>query len=291
MGVIHELNFTKPVEFNYRILTNNENWEVFHTHHGMEFLYIHEGTGNIILDQKIYPIEPRMLIYFQPHQLHGTKAIIDDSTTYTRTILLMDPTFLTIQLQSFPELKNFFNHLWHNQLDQQILYIRQEDYFIETLMKDFYEKSQTIPTKDLQEELVLFALSYLHNLKHLWQTHHNSEMNNNVRPSKYAEQIMQWIELHYFEEFKLKSLSADLHISEYHLSHLFKSTVGTSITEYLIERRIGQACFLLRTTSHSVGHISHEIGLTNQSYFCQLFKKKMNISPYKYRKQFLNVKC
>ncbi|WP_373430115.1 AraC family transcriptional regulator [Paenibacillus sp. GD4] len=43
------------------------------------------------------------------------------------------------------------------------------------------------------------------------------------------------LEEHYTEPFDLSSLARELHLSKHHVSHLFRSETGGSITEYVID--------------------------------------------------------
>jgi len=81
-------------------------------------------------------------------------------------------------------------------------------------------------------------------------------------------------------------MAKSLHVSPYHLSHLFKEATGISISEYIATRRIHQAILLLTTTKKPISLIAEQIGLTNSSYFCKLFKSRMGITPHQYRIQW-----
>ncbi len=97
------------------------------------------------------------------------------------------------------------------------------------------------------------------------------------------------IETRAFSPWKTSCCSEDmarsLHLSPYHLSHLFKESTGISITEYMAARRIHQAVRLLTTTDKPVSWIAEAVGLLNVSYFCKLFKSHMGIPPHQYRKK------
>ena len=99
------------------------------------------------------------------------------------------------------------------------------------------------------------------------------------------EQILGWIEHQYAKPFQLEQLAKELHLSTYHLSHLFKEATGISLTEYIAARRMHQAVLLLTSTDKPVAQIAEEIGITNCSYFCKLFKSRMGATPHQYRKR------
>jgi AraC family transcriptional regulator, arabinose operon regulatory protein len=92
------------------------------------------------------------------------------------------------------------------------------------------------------------------------------------------------VSVDYTKKFHLKSLSDELHLSQHYIAHLFHNSTGTNITEYLIARRIRQACWLLKNSTLSISEVCHYIGLTNVSYFCKKFKEYTGRTPLKYRK-------
>jgi AraC-like DNA-binding protein len=100
-----------------------------------------------------------------------------------------------------------------------------------------------------------------------------------------VEHILGWIEHHYAKPFQLEPLAKELHLSTFHLSHLFKEATGISITEYITVRRMHQAVLLLTSTDKPITRIAEEIGITSCSYFCKLFKSRMGTTPHQYRKR------
>jgi len=55
--------------------------------------------------------------------------------------------------------------------------------------------------------------------------------------------------------------------------------------EYLAKVRIEEAKRLLESTQWTTTRIAFEVGHSDQSYFCKVFKKNEGISPYSYKKR------
>ena len=66
-------------------------------------------------------------------------------------------------------------------------------------------------------------------------------------------------------------------------SELFKEHLGTSLVEYMINKRMSYAGDLLVTTSKSTLEISSIVGYDSYSCFVRLFKKHFKMSPIQYR--------
>lgn len=82
----------------------------------------------------------------------------------------------------------------------------------------------------------------------------------------------------------LTELAEELHYDLSWFSREIKRKTGMTYTEIVQERRLSQACFLLKNTDLSIADIAMQIGYTNISYFHRLFYKKFGLSPHRYRK-------
>ena len=99
-----------------------------------------------------------------------------------------------------------------------------------------------------------------------------------------VESMLQVIHNHYACQFGLEDLSCTLKISADYLSELFSNEIGTPFIKYLTRYRMNKACELLSTTEDRVRDIGIQVGYTDPSYFCRMFKKVIGISPKEYRK-------
>lgn len=288
MKLIEVVNFIErgPFILNYRHELIGSIYDKFHAHQGIELLFVHEGTGQIVLDQKIASIPPNTLILFQPYQLHRVR-MNDGSAKYVRTVLNFDPVYLDALLKPFPELRSYFRRMWKDKLAQQIF--EQEDRTeLAFLYERFHSRLLQASPDARHEEFAIFMVSLLSYLRETESKALSLDRTNAVRTVHHTEKVMEWVEEHFKEKFSLDELAAELHLSPYYISHLFKEATGFSITEYVIARRLREACFLLGTTDMPVHDICCEIGLDSASYFSQLFKKQIGLSPKQFRTQVEN---
>ncbi len=99
------------------------------------------------------------------------------------------------------------------------------------------------------------------------------------------ENTKAYIDNHFTLNISMEILSSVACLSPFHLSRLFSSTVGVSITDYIQKKRIDYAKDLLNTTDLSVLSISSEAGFKTLSNFNKLFKKATGIAPVEFRKK------
>nr|WP_199001268.1 AraC family transcriptional regulator [Flavobacterium sp. ASV13] len=70
-----------------------------------------------------------------------------------------------------------------------------------------------------------------------------------------------------------------------YLSNVIKVKTGKPIGEWIIEKTIAQAKFLLHHTTSSIKEIAYKLGFSEANYFSQYFKKYTELTPALYRKQ------
>lgn len=97
-----------------------------------------------------------------------------------------------------------------------------------------------------------------------------------------VEQVLSYIEENY-KDGSLSFLAESLHYDFSWLSREIKQRTGKTYTDFVQEKRLSHACFLLRNTNMNISDISQTVGYSNISYFHRLFNKYFGMSPHKYR--------
>jgi len=277
----------EPLYFAYRrSSSNNQLKETFHSHRGTEILFIHQGKGTMIVNNISYDIRPGMLCIFQPFQLHHLKLDYSDQQVFERSLATFEPSMFECYFEQWPALHAFYKHINLSELESPCIYDIEENHELVTVFLGMQQKLISLPETEQLEEVSLFLISLFRSLKPLWMKQQANSVPFRTRKNHQVEHMLHWIEKHYTAPFQLQSMAKALHLSPYHLSHLFKEMVGISITDYIATRRIHQAVTLLTTTDKSIQLIAEEIGITNTSYFCKFFKSRMGITPHQYRKKW-----
>lgn len=283
MKLMNYMNLNRhPAQFSFQLDRTREFVEVFHAHQGMELLYVHEGYGTVIVEQQIIELRPGILFFFKPFQLHRIRVHDLPNKTYIRSLFVFEPAVLDASLASFPSLRAFFTKLWKGALTEQCFTKLSQEAMLQLFQVHRPILANASQEERLEEQL-LFLTALLHQLK-ATAGPLTDLPGAPSKPSYTAERIMEWIESHYMEPFELKRLAHAIHLSPNHVSAVFKMTVGSSITEYLTARRIRQACWLLKTTDAPVQEIGQLVGLSNFSYFCQMFKKHVGLTPHQFKR-------
>ena len=109
--------------------------------------------------------------------------------------------------------------------------------------------------------------------------------NRNIKNVDIIRKTREFIRANYKKKIKLIDISKAIYLSPYYLSHIFKKETGSTLLEYLTKVRIEEAKYLLENTQWNTTQIAFEVGCSDQSYFCKVFKKSESISPSDYRKR------
>jgi AraC-like DNA-binding protein len=253
--------------------------EIFHAHQGIEFLYVHQGKGWAIIDKHVHEIKPDTLLFFRPFQLHRVKIDQSSGSRYIRSLLIFEPHVLRDYLSSFPTLNELFHNLCASGSTNQIFHFESGE--MDSLIRLHRQRTSGDLPADGIETKVIFLIDFLAMLLPKWK---EADIRANVPPQTTIGEIMEWLDRHYMEPFELDKLAKAVHLSTVHVSSLFRKKVGCTITEYLTARRIRQACLLLKTEDMTVGEVGEAVGFSNASYFCQLFRKYVGISPHRFKK-------
>lgn len=108
---------------------------------------------------------------------------------------------------------------------------------------------------------------------------HDKKVNRQI------DYIKSYMDANYHEDIALEDLSTMAYMNKFHLISEFKQSYRITPIEYLILKRIEVAKNLLISTNHSMEEISDMVGFNSQSYFNQVFKKKVGETPSQFRKK------
>ena len=134
------------------------------------------------------------------------------------------------------------------------------------LMEILYELS-------MQENYTLLASRSFSNVKNTPES---------IRVRKVEEHIDQ----NFKQEIRLKTLSDIAGMTPAAFSRYFRMKTGKTVSDYIIDIRLGHAARQLIDTTNSVADICYDCGFNNISNFNRIFKKKKGCSPTAFRENY-----
>ncbi len=96
--------------------------------------------------------------------------------------------------------------------------------------------------------------------------------------------INDYISKHIGESISVKDLCLALGIPKKRLYEISHKWFGMPIGDYISNQRINEAKRLLSTTDYPISKIAYTVGIVDYNYFTKFFRKRVGVSPAKYRK-------
>lgn len=154
-------------------------------------------------------------------------------------------------------------------------------YYIDQISSNFAVRIENAPTlSEIPTLMCEMFRTYCHAVRDLaFQTH-----------SQTVQKVLLLIDSNLSGDLSTGALSRMLGLSVGYLSTLFKKEMSQTISEYVRERRMNYAAYLLRSGEIQIQTIALHCGIMDVQYFSKLFKRQHGVSPTEYRIQNRNVR-
>ena len=107
-----------------------------------------------------------------------------------------------------------------------------------------------------------------------------------VNESRRVQKVQRYINAHYQEDIRLAQLADLVGMTPVAFSRFFRLRTGKTLSDYIIDIRLGHAARLLVDSTVNVAEICYECGFNNISNFNRIFKKKKGCSPTAFRDNY-----
>lgn len=94
---------------------------------------------------------------------------------------------------------------------------------------------------------------------------------------------IHYIKEHITDSISAADIAAHVNLSTSYFLKRFKAETGTGLSDYITKARIDEACMLLTYSDKSLADISNYLYFSSQSYFQNVFKKVVGMTPVQYR--------
>lgn len=118
----------------------------------------------------------------------------------------------------------------------------------------------------------------------------NAHFKFEIKNPTLAQEILIYLNEHYKEKINLELLSKVFFTSASHISSEFKKEFRLSPINYLIDKRLSEARWLLINTNETIQSIADRVGYPNHYYFTRLFQTRTGFTPSDYRERYSSEK-
>lgn len=98
------------------------------------------------------------------------------------------------------------------------------------------------------------------------------------------ENFTSYINEHFSKHISVEFLCNKFNVNKNKLYLEVSTSFGKTVNEYITDVRLQNAKKLLLNTDLSVSSIAESVGIQNHTYFIKLFKSKVGLTPFQYRK-------
>ncbi|HEX4849696.1 MAG TPA: helix-turn-helix domain-containing protein [Puia sp.] len=100
-----------------------------------------------------------------------------------------------------------------------------------------------------------------------------------------AEEASEYMRQHFADDISLETLARHCHVSPFHFSRIFKTVLGISPHQFLLQTRLQHARWLVVSSNKPVNDIAYECGFHSVEHFVTAYRQQFKINPSGQRKQ------
>ncbi|MBO7643586.1 MAG: helix-turn-helix domain-containing protein [Bacteroidales bacterium] len=108
--------------------------------------------------------------------------------------------------------------------------------------------------------------------------------------SRRIHKVKTYIDAHFTDAVRQTDLAAMVGMSPSAFSNFFKMHTGRTLSDYIIDIKLGRATRLLVDSSKNIAEICYECGFNNLSNFNRIFKAKRGYTPREFRAMYKKTK-
>ena len=276
-------------DINNKVGYLNDNFKIFHIRDkkDIKFEYHHHDFSKIVIlidgdltyyiEGKAYILKPWDILFVNKNEIH--KPVVNPNKYYERIVIWLNPDFMAKYAQGNNNLLKCFEVAIKNNYNLLRLNMKSID-IIKNLIQDIQNcnNSNEFGSEILKESLFV-QLMVLMNRLFL-----NSDKNRDIEDIQYdktIEGVLNYINSNLENDLSIDTIASEFFISKYYLMRKFKNQIGSSIHNYVVQKRLILASSLI-SDGLSMSSVCSRCGFNDYSSFVRAFKKVYGVSPSNY---------
>lgn len=276
-------------DINNKVGYLNDNFKIFHIRDkkDIKFEYHHHDFSKIVIlidgdltyyiEGKAYILKPWDILFVNKNEIH--KPVVNQNKYYERIVIWLNPDFMAKYAQGNNNLLKCFEVAIKNNYNLLRLNMKSIE-IIKNLIQDIQNcnNSNEFGSEILKESLFV-QLMVLMNRLFL-----NSDKNRDIEDIQYdktIEGVLNYINSNLENDLSIDTIASEFFISKYYLMRKFKNQIGSSIHNYVVQKRLILARSLI-SDGLSMSSVCSRCGFNDYSSFVRAFKKVYGVSPSNY---------
>ncbi len=242
-----------------------------HIHECCEILFCQSGGKSFLIDDNVYEVNDGDIFIINQFQAH--KVIPSRDVPFSRFIMHIHPTFLYTNSEADADLSDCF---FRESAPSKIHLTKEEQKNIADLFSQF-DKDYGYGD-GMQKKIT--ALKLLLEIARLAEIH--TEGPAPIKKNQAVQLAIDYINKNYSHELTLERIAKASYVSVNQLCRIFNRYCGTTVSKYIISKRITEAKKMLED-GKTVTDTAFMCGFNDYANFIRVFKKAVGVPPGKYK--------
>lgn len=273
--------FSDPHTAKIYIEHSRSPYNMGHSHHH-DFYEVYYYLGDemrYFIEDKAYTVKKYDMLFCDRYIFH--KSLYSDKDSKDRVLILLQPGVWELlgdtQIKAkILELFKIRKVSFPDHINQVLLHTLQD-----RILPTYYGSNAL--TSSIRS--VFLTLDFLLEILEFYEKGLLIIDETELQPQeKKIAAVIQYINLNYSDKISLDDISKKCFVSKYYLCHIFKNVTGTSIVNFIHNKRLTEAEKLLRYSTSNITKISETVGFNNVNQFICLFKSKFGCTPGEFKK-------
>lgn len=254
-----------------------------HTHDYYEFYFFLEGNIIMYIDGKEFVPTPGTMIVIPPNLPHYAR-LLDGDVPYRRFVFWVTEDFLN-NLGAISE--DYLYLIYRTKTKGNFLINKFNEIEFNTIQGKVFSLIDEIHSKRFGRDakILLCVSDFILALNRMVFEAQHPNVAESDSDTLY-QSIIQYIETHIDEDLSLDLLADKLHVSKFHISHVFSDTNGLPLHKYITKKRLDM-CRDAILSGQDISLVAEAYGFSDYSVFYRAFVKEYGKSPKKYRDEIM----
>lgn len=276
-------------DINNKVGYLNDNFKIFHIRDkkDIKFEYHHHDFSKIVIlidgdltyyiEGKAYILKPWDILFINKNEIH--KPVVNPDKYYERIVIWLNPDFMAKYAQGNNDLLKCFEVAIKNNYNLLRLNMKSIE-IIKNIIQDIQscDNSNEFGSEILKESLFVQLMVLMNRL--FLNSDKNRDMED-IQYDKTIEGVLNYINSNLENDLSIDTIASNFFISKYYLMRKFKSQIGSSIHNYIIQKRLILAKSLI-SEGLTMSNVCSKCGFNDYSSFVRAFKKVYGVSPSNY---------
>jgi len=262
-----------PIAYYYVDKSHPRYVMVAHWHPEFEIIRILSGSFTLYLNNTEFNLKKDDILLMGCGCLHRGQP-----TDCVYECIVVDLKMLLTKTDGVIE--QYIFQIINSQINSKNALSSKECELYKTLTELFVLMSNPKPYYELSVYALLFTM-----ISQMYSSGYTFSLNcaQSNRQVETVSFVLDWINQNLKEKINSKKLSQISNLNFNYLCKIFKNFTGQTITQYVNEQRIENACYDIARKNKSITEAAFSNGFNDLSYFAKTFKHYKGISPREFK--------